>query len=132
MLTNYEKEKVIDHLNGKTTYTLPAHLWWGVSTSTPAVDGTGVTEPVGNGYARVDAVGAAFAAASGDSAVNASNITFPEATGSWGTLTYIVAFDAESGGNLLRFGALDAPVEVTSGIFRIVAGDLAISITEPA
>ncbi len=132
MLTNYEKEKVLDHLNGKTTYTLPTHLWWGVSTTTPAVDGTNFTEPSGNGYARVDAVGAAFAAASGDSAVNASNITFPEASGSWGTLTHIGAFDAQTGGNLLRFGALDAPVAVASGIFRLVAGDLVISITEPA
>ena len=36
-----------------TPFTVPGTLYLGFSTSTISADGTGITEPVGNGYVRL-------------------------------------------------------------------------------
>ncbi len=82
-----------------------------LSTTAPNEDGTGITEPVGNGYARVATAPADWnSATSADPSVlsNANAITFPQSTGSWGTVTHFVLFDALSGGNAVITAALGA------------------------
>ena len=96
--------KVLDHVFGLATYTTPT-LYLGVSTSDPTETGGGVSEPVGNGYARI-ATDPADWERFVNVVDNANELTFAEATGSWGTITHFALYDAASGGNLVIYGAL--------------------------
>ena len=60
-------------------------------------DGTFV-EPSGNGYARV---ATSWSASAGGASSNAQSVSFPTATGPWGTATAIVLLDAPTGGNVV-------------------------------
>lgn len=114
--TNRTAKGLLDSLFGKTSVfgalaTAPT-IHVGLSTTAPAEDGTNVTEPVGNGYARVaTAAGDWNTATDADPSVidNANAVTFPQASGSWGTVTHFVLFDAATAGNVLTSGALDTP-----------------------
>lgn len=96
-LFNYYEAKVLDHINGVAALAAEAHLHFGLSTSTPAEDGTNITEPVGSGYARVQKTNSAalWASAVGGAADNVDAVTFPQASGNWGTVTHLVAWDAD-------------------------------------
>jgi hypothetical protein len=88
-----------------------------------------VREPSGNAYARVSTTGADWNTASGGALDNANDITFPEATGSWGTITHFALFDAATGGNMLAYGALSTPKIIGSGdTAKFAAGDLDVSL----
>jgi hypothetical protein len=95
-----------DAAHGKTTYTAPANIYVGLSTTTPALGGTNVTEPSGNNYSRVTTPGSSFGASASGVITNTSAITFPTSSGSWGTCTYIVVYDASSAGNLLWYASI--------------------------
>lgn len=116
-LTSYADQQALKSLFGGGQASLPANLYFGLSTSTVAIDGTGITEPSGNGYTRVTVANNAtnftatqIATGSGGGAqvVNAQPINFPQSTGSWGTVTYWFVSDAASGGNIVAYGALSA------------------------
>ena len=70
-LTYYSTNKLIDHLNGKVSFTMPAAVWMSLSTTAPAVTstsgfGTNVTEPSATGsFARVQIAGLSFTATTG-------------------------------------------------------------------
>jgi hypothetical protein len=128
-LSDYEKAKILDHLNGVSSYTMPIHLWLALSTSIPNEDGSNFTEPtIGvDGYARVDIAGSSFwnAAIAGLSD-NKAAIAFPEASGSWGTIYAIGLFTAQTGGTLLRGGSLNTPTAIGANqILRFAIGALA-------
>jgi hypothetical protein len=105
----------------------------GLSTSTPAEDGTNVTEPVGNNYARVAVPGPANwdAATDADPSVadNTNVITFPTPSGSWGTVTHFVIFDALTLGNVIASGALTTSRAINNGdSVNFQAGELDITL----
>lgn len=98
----------------------PTHLALADNSTTPAEDGTGFTEPVGNGYVRLAlTLPSDFAIATdADPSLieNSSALTFAEATGAgWGTITHAGLFDASTGGNLLYILSLDSSRTVTAG-----------------
>lgn len=111
--TDYAENKVLDHLNGKSSYTMPT-VYVALFTAAPS-DAGGGTEVSGGSYARVATSGATWSAASGGAASNAAAITFPTATASWGTVTHYATFDASSSGNMLRWAALTASKTIGSG-----------------
>ena len=81
------------------------------------------TEISGNAYART---GVTFGAASGGSATNSANVTFPTATGTWGTVSHAGVFD---GTDMVFYGALSVSKSPTSGdTFQINAGQLTITL----
>lgn len=109
----------------------PATIYVGLSTTTPTVTGTNVTEPSGNAYARVAVTNNAtnFPAAASRAKSNGTVITFPEATGSWGTPVSAVFYDASSGGNYLGEGTISGAGAITAGTTpRIPTGDLDITL----
>ena len=123
-LSDYLENKLLDHALGTAAYTMPT-VYVALYTSDPTDADTG-TEVSGGGYARQTVT---FNAASGGSASNASDITFPQATADWGTITHIGLRDAATGGNLLWHGALDQAKTVTNGdTFVIPAGSLTITL----
>jgi len=110
---DYWENEILDHIFGKGSYTPPT-IYVGLSTADPTDDASGLAEPSGNAYARVTTAGADWNVASGGAIANANDITFPEATGSWGTITHFALFDAASAGNMLAHGALSVSKLISS------------------
>jgi hypothetical protein len=115
--TYYLDNALINEAMGGVAFTSPGSIYVGLSTTTPNQSGTGISEPSGNAYARVAVVNNAtnFPNASNGSKSNGATITFPTATGSWGTVTYFFLADAASSGNILAYGALNNSQTVSNG-----------------
>lgn len=123
-MSDYLENKVLDHILGTTSYTMPSAVYVGLSTGSFADDNSG-TELSGSGYARVAAT---FNAASSGATDNDSAVQFSAATGSWGTVSHFGIFDASTAGNLLIHGAFTTAKVIASGdILKIDAGDLDIT-----
>lgn len=111
--TDVAENAVLNHITGKSTWgAVTARV--GLFTAAPS-DAGGGTEVSGGSYARVTTAAGDWNAASGGSTSNANAITFPTASGSWGTVTHFGLFDAASSGNLLRWAALTASKVIGSG-----------------
>jgi len=126
--SDYWENKILDHIFGKGSYTPPT-IYVGLSTADPTDDGSGLAEPSGNAYARTQTSSSDWNAASNGSLDNGSDITFAQATGSWGTITHFALFDAATAGNMLAHGVLSQPKTIgNSDTARFQAGDLDISL----
>lgn len=104
-------------------------IYLALYTSNPTGADTG-TEVSGGAYARQAITFAAPALDGGKQTVKTSTtITFPVATGDWGTITHIGIRSAATGGSLISFAALDTPrtilagdrflIEMNNGIVRL-------------
>ena len=125
---NFWEDEVLDHLFGKGSYTPPT-VYVALSTADPTDDASGIAEPSGNGYARVATAGADWNTSSGGALANANAITFPTASGSWGTITHFALYDAATSGNMLAHGTLGSPETITiNEIPRFPAGDLDVTL----
>ena len=125
---NYWENKVLNHIFGKGSYSPPT-IYLALSTAAPADDGSGLAEPSGNSYSRMQTSIGDWNQASGGSVINGEDITFPQASGSWGTITHFALFDSASGGNLLAYGALSTPININeSDAVRFVAGDIEVAL----
>ena len=126
--SDYWENRILDHIFGKSSYTPPT-IYVGLSTADPTDDGSGLAEPSGNAYARAQTSTSDWNAASNGSLDNAGNITFDQATGSWGTITHFALFDAATAGNMLAHGALSQSKAIgNSDTARFETGDLDISL----
>ena len=104
--------------------TRPTAWYIGLFTDDPTDAGTG-TEVSGNAYART----AVTFTVSGDTASNSGAVEFPEATGSWGTITHMGIYDAATSGNLIAHAALTASKAIASGdIRRFPIGDIDVTL----
>lgn len=117
----------------KTTPAIPAQYYIGLSTTTPAIDGTGVTEPSTDaGYKRLLLTDLSEPA---DGLItNENDINFDESTASWGTITHYVIYNSSGAdsGDLLMYGALSTPRSVeTATIMTIKSGYLKLSVQNP-
>lgn len=111
--TNYTKERINDLVFNGSSITFPSTLYLGAYTSEILGDGSG-TEVSGGGYTRITVT----FTTSGDSRSNTAELSFPEATATWGSVSHFGLVDAASGGNVL------ASFEIPSAQIRnIVAGD---------
>ena len=130
--TYYLANKLLDHQLGKTSYTMPT-VYVALSSTTPTLSGTNVTEPSGGSYARVATSGATWNAAASGSVTNAAAITFPAATADWlsaANLTYGVLYDALTVGNCLGYGVLSVAKNVLNGDTASIAiGALTVTIS---
>lgn len=120
-LVNTYKKKVIDAVYGNTAVSPPATIYHGLSTTTPAQDGTSITEPSGNGYARVGMTNNATnygGATTANPSVkdNDQPITWAAASGAgWGTVTHWTTHDALTVGNPIDWAALSTSQSITAG-----------------
>jgi len=132
-LTNVGENEVLDAMLGASATLYGSSQQLALSTSDPGETGAGITEPSGNGYARVtiNNDGTNWAAASSGSKENAATISFPLATGSWGSIQYWALYD---GGVMKHYGVTDngsgtpATITVANGdVLRFLAGALRIT-----
>ncbi len=111
-LSNYVENKLLDHVLKVASFTPPT-IYIGLSTADPTDDGSGLAEPSGKGYLRVEVE--EWSAAASRASQNEVMIEFPEARGSWGVITHFALFDSLSGGNMLGHGSLAESKTVNSG-----------------
>ena len=91
---------------------VPNTLYVGLSSTTPAADGTNVTEPVGNGYARESIT---VGAAASQVRSNTNAFQFAASGGDWGSMTHSLFFAALTGGTALAFDDLTATRNMVDG-----------------
>jgi len=126
--SNYWENRILDHIFGKGSYTHPT-IFVGLSTADPTDTGSGLAEPSGSGYARVQTSASDWNAAVNGSLDNTGNITFAQATGNWGIIKHFALFDAAAAGNMLAHGALNQSKAIGESVTaRFEAGDLQISL----
>jgi hypothetical protein len=122
-LSNYLENKVLDHILGTTSYTMPSAVYVALYTAAPN-DAGGGTEVSGGSYARQ---AADFDAAASGATQNTGNIDFINMPSS--TVVAIGIHDALTSGNLLIWGTLSTSKSLDLGdTLRIATGDLDISL----
>lgn len=127
-VSQYGMSHLIDHINGKTSFTMPAAVAMALATTAPTSTSTGATlvELTYTTYARQAIAGAGFNAATAATpsvATNNGAITFPACTAGGGTvLGYMLADSATIGaGNALWYGTLASTVISTTATPPTVA-----------
>ena len=124
-MSNYLENALINATLRATTFTSPATVYVSLHTADPTDAGTG-TEVSGGSYARKSA---SFAAPSNGASATNADITFDQATGSWGTITHIGIWDALTTGNLLYHTPLTTSKTIDTGdIFKIASGSLTVTL----
>ena len=120
-LSDYLEDKLLDHVLRGTSYTSPTTVYVGLYTSDPADDNSG-TEVSGGSYARQSL---SVTTASAGIVTSSADVTFPQATANWGTISHIGILDALTSGNLLMHTELTTSKTIETGdIFKIPSGNL--------
>ena len=120
-LSDYLEDKLLDHVLRGTSYTSPTTVYVGLYTSDPADDNSG-TEVSGGSYARQSL---SVTTASAGIVTSSADVTFPQATANWGTISHIGILDALTSGNLLMHTELTTSKTIELGdIFKIPSGNL--------
>lgn len=112
-MSTYLANELLDHVFKVGSYSVPTNIYAALSTANPTDSGGSIAEPSGNNYSRVNMND--WDASSGGASSNGTAITFPTASGSWGTLTHGALFDASTSGNMLFYGALNVSQAVATG-----------------
>lgn len=137
-MSDYLENSLVTHIFRTSSFSKPTQLGIALSTATIPDSGTGafgISEVTNaNGYYRpnVPPLDANWANTNGVNGVtsNVSDITFPTATASWGTVTNMAIIDASGYGlgNMLFYGTLTASKAVGTGdTFKFGAGNLTIT-----
>lgn len=123
--SNYLENKVLDHVLRNTSYTSPTTVYVGLFTTDPTDAGSG-TEVSGGSYARQVL---SVTTASGGIVTSSADVTFPQATAQWGTITHLGLLDAITSGNLLMHTALTTSKSIDNGdILKISSGNLTVTL----
>ena len=123
--SNYLENALINAVLRNTTYTSPATVYVSLWTTDPTDAGSG-NEVSGGSYARTSVT---FGAPSNGVTSNSADVSFPQATASWGTVGWIGLNDASTSGNLLFHTPLDTSKTIDSGdIFKIASGSLTVTL----
>jgi hypothetical protein len=123
--SNYLENKLLDHVLRNVSYTSPTTVYMGLYTSNPGEGNTG-TEVSGGSYARQVV---SVTTASGGIVTSSADVTFPQATANWGTISHIGLLDALTSGNLLMYTPLTtSKVIETDDILKVNSGSLTVSL----
>jgi len=122
--SNFLETEILDHVFGGAAYTAPTTHYLALYTATPGETGGG-TEVSGTGYVRK----AVAFTTTGNTTSNTAAVEYPTAGASWGTVTSVGVFDAETSGNLMAYAALTTNKTIDSGdVFRVPTADLDITL----
>jgi hypothetical protein len=105
-IADYAENKLIDHLLGKTSFTMPS-VWAALVTTTPTDADTPATLDYADytGYAPLALSGSDFNAASGGSTTNATAWVWPDCSAGSNTIAGMVLVDnaTQGTGNMLAW-----------------------------
>lgn len=123
--TNYLENKILDHVLKNVSYTSPTTAYVGLFTAAPT-DTTSGTEVSGGSYARQVL---SVTTASNGITTSSADVTFPQATANWGTISHIAILDALTSGNMLMYTPLTTSKTIESGdILKISSGNLTVTL----
>jgi hypothetical protein len=133
--SSYLKAALLDEVLGRTDYASPSTVYVALFTDTNTAsqrDAGTVTEvsTSGTAYARVSVTNNStnWPGASAGAKANGTAITFPTATGAWGTVTAFGIYDASTAGNLLYWGDLTSSQAIITGdVLTFAIGDLDVT-----
>lgn len=133
MITTYFKELLAGNIWGtKKDPGIPATYYLGLSSTPGATGGTGVTEPSGGGYSRVELT--PLGQPTGGVVKNTSSIEFPTSTAEWldgASIQYYTIHDAKTGGHLLICSQLRKPRVVPEDTVIIAeTGEIELKVDE--
>lgn len=124
-MSNFLENALVNATLRNTAYTSPSAVYLALYTSDPT-DADSGTEVSGTAYARQSIT---FSAPSNGVTTNSAAIEFPQAGGSWGTVTHVGIRDALTTGNLLYHTPLDASKTIATGdVFRVASGSLSVTL----
>lgn len=127
--SDYLENKWLGHILKSASFTHPANIYMALSTADPTDAGTGLAEPSGNNYSRATITSNFTAAAATRAIANNSDIVFPQASGSWGTISHWAIFDSGTAGNMLAYGSITTPKAIGANQApKILSGQCSISI----
>ena len=118
--SNYLENKILDHVLKNVSYTSPTTVYVGLFTTDPTDAGTG-TEVSGGSYARQVL---SVTTSSGGIVTSSGDVTFPQATANWGTISHIGILDALSSGNLLMHTPLTTSKTIESGDILKISSEI--------
>ena len=126
-ISNYLENALINATLRNTSYTSPTTVYVALYTTDPTDADTGTeVSTSGTAYARTAVT---FGAPSNGVSTNSADVTFPTATGSFGTVTHVGLRDASTAGNLLYHSPLDDSKTVGIGdVFKITTGNLSVTL----
>jgi len=122
----------LDYNFGGTSYSVPSTLYFGLSTTSINIDGSGGTEPSGGSYARVSLTNnkTNWGNASNASLTNSTAVQFAESSASWGTITTVFISDALTSGNVWWYDTLTPARSVSSATTVLFAiGAVTVQMT---
>ncbi len=131
--------KVLNALLRGEPYTLQNQYWLALFTAgsdtplrTDSLGTAGEVADTGTGYARVPIGGAGpllFTQSTAAMSKASDVVLWPTAEASWGIVTYVAAMTAANGGNIVVYGALQAPKTVDAGdTFRVPLDSLVLAM----
>ena len=132
--SNSFEDVVLDSILGVGATLLTNNLEVALSSTNPTEDGSGITEPVGNGYIRkeISKDNAYWGAAIDGEKTNSSIISFAEASGAWGTMTHWAIYDTgvfKIYGEITDVSGNSSPQYVDNGdVVRFLPGALKITL----
>lgn len=127
---------ILDRWFGASANVQPSVYYIGLSTTTITDAGGNITEPVGSAYTRCAATNNKTtwtnATIGAGALANAIQLSFPQASGSWGTILDFALFDHVTAGasvNFMGYGTLAASKTIQSGdTASFAVGDLDITL----
>lgn len=127
--SDYLENALLNHVFEGTAYTAPSTLYIGLYTTAPT-DAGGGTEVSGNNYSRVSCTpSTTFQTSTTGATQTIVAVTFPQATGTWGTVTAFGIFDQATSGNLLAWGDLTLSKLIQNGdTASFASGDIDITL----
>lgn len=133
-LSQYAESHIVDHSNGKTSWTMPAGSFMALCTATVTSTSTGstITEANYTGYARATMAGnwTAATAATPSVGVNTATLTFAACTAGTSTVTFFALCDASTVGNMIWWGTISSTViSTTQTPATVAASALTTSLT---
>lgn len=139
MISNYAGKQILNAMTGRDSSVYLANpCYLALSSTEPQKDGTGVTEPSGNGYAR-KLIGQSnyssywmMGEPKDNVSTNDKEIHFDEATGDWpNTYQWVCIYNQSTGGNLIAWGKLSTAITVKANTVPLIrVGQLTISILD--
>lgn len=132
--SQYAESHIVDHANGKTSWTMPTGSYMALCTATVTSTSTGstITEANYTGYARYNnsTNWSAATAATPSVGSNTATMTFAACTSGQSTVTYFALCDAATLGNMIWWGTLTSTtISTTQTPATVAAGVLQVSLT---
>lgn len=131
-LSNLYETKVLKHLLGIETFTVPSTMHLALFSSNAGLETNDIgasTEISGGGYARLPVIASQLSVNATPVGTNTVKFEFDPTTANWATITHAALVDAATGGNVIIWFQLTAAITPLSGnIVRIPIGNLSITI----